>query len=150
NLPKLITECVRQGLAGLESLAGIPATLGGAVVMNAGGKFGEIGATVHAVHGLLRDGVARSFTRRQMHFEYRRTLIGIDTPKGPAGAIADLIITQVDLRLRTGDPAVLRTRLKEVMDYKKNSQPLADNSAGCVFKNPTMSQDLPGIAVAGQ
>ncbi len=153
KLPQLINDCVKQGLAGLEVLGGIPASVGGAAVMNAGGAFGETGAVVHAVHGLLREGdggTPRTFTKVQCHFGYRHTLLGIDTPRGPAGAVKDFIITRVDFRLKKGDPAALRKRLLEVMEYKKKSQPLAENSAGCVFKNPTLTDELPGIAVAGR
>lgn len=150
NLPKLINECVRQGLTGLEGLGGIPASIGGAVVMNAGGAFAEIGPVVYAVRGLMRDGAERAFTRTQMHFAYRHTLLGTDTPRGPAGAVRDFVITEVDLRLKHGDPVALRAKLKEVMEYKKKTQPLAEHSAGCVFKNPILADDLPDIGVTGQ
>lgn len=154
NLPKLIHEGVRLGLGGLEGLGGIPASIGGAVMMNAGGAFAEIGSVVHAVHGLERTrdsgGTLRTFTRKQIHFAYRHTLLGIDTAQGPAGAVREFIITSVDLKLRRADPDALRARLLEVMEYKKKSQPLKDNSAGCVFKNPTLATDLQGLAVAGQ
>lgn len=150
NLPKLINECVRLGLAGLEGLGGIPASIGGAVVMNAGGAFAEIGPCVHHVRGLDRTAAEVSLKKTQITFTYRHSLFGTDTPRGLAGAIKGLIITHVDLKLRKGDPAALRTKLKEVMEYKKKSQPLADNSAGCVFKNPTLMSDLPGYGVTGQ
>src|SRR5262245_12521882 len=52
DLPRLILDTTRVGLAGLEGLGGIPATLGGAVIMNAGGAFGQIADRVERVHGL--------------------------------------------------------------------------------------------------
>lgn len=149
NLPKLINETVRQGLAGLEGLGGIPATVGGALVMNAGGQFAQTGDCVQAVHTIDRTGVERSFKRTQITFDYRRTLLGTDGPRGPAGAATGLIVTAVEFRLRKADPAALRKRLLEVMEYKKRTQPLSDRSAGCVFKNPVITADLPGVAVAG-
>ncbi len=131
NLPKLIHEAGRLGLAGLEGLGGIPASIGGAIVMNAGGAFGEIGRVVERVHALDRAGREVVIERRDLKFGYR------------ASGLGGLIITGVDLALEPGaDPAALRTRLKEVMAYKAKSQPMADNSAGCCFKNPTLTSNL--------
>lgn len=127
NLPKLITECVRRGLAGIEGLAGIPASMGGAVVMNAGGAFGQIGDAVHAVHAITRGGEALHIPRHELHFDYRHS------------GLNHLVIIGVDLALRPvpdAERAALRERLKEVMAYKKRTQPMADNSAGCYWKNP--------------
>lgn len=138
NLPKLILECVRDGLGGLEGLGGIPATVGGAVVMNAGGAFGQIADCVHSVHAVDRLGRRVRLHRGDIAFGYRTS------------GLNDLIITCVDLRLTPGDAGPLRERLKEVMEYKKRSQPMADRSAGCVFKNPTLTSDLEGIGAAGQ
>lgn len=141
NLPKLITEAVRRGMGGIEGLGGIPASLGGAVRMNAGGAFGQIADVVKAVRGFNRSAGHVELTRQQINFSYRHS--GLD----------DLILTEIDLQLipptSPNDVTVLRTRLKEVMEYKKGSQPMADRSAGCVFKNPTLDRplhEIPGSA----
>jgi UDP-N-acetylmuramate dehydrogenase len=138
NLPRLILEACRRGRSGLEGLGGIPATVGGAARMNAGGTFGEIGNAVRAVHAIDRAGCEVTFTREQAGFGYRRSNLG------------DVVIVSVDLDLGEDDPKKLRDRLKEVMEYKKRSQPMAERSAGCVFKNPTLAADLPAIGAAGQ
>lgn len=138
SLPKLVTDSVRRGLAGLEGLGGIPATLGGAVVMNAGGAFGEIGNVVARIHALDRMGNEVTLERARIDFGYRRS------------GLNHLVLTGVELKLNPGDPVALRTRLKDVMAYKKSTQPMAEKSAGCVFRNPTLDRDLPGIAHAGQ
>lgn len=138
NLPKLITETVRRGLAGLEGLAGIPATVGGAAVMNAGGAFGQICDSISAVNVMDREGLDARLLREQIDFRYRQS------------GLSGLIITSVEFELREEDPAALRTRLKEVMEYKKNSQPMGERSAGCVFKNPTLGHDVPDIGPAGE
>ncbi|MFN7020291.1 MAG: UDP-N-acetylmuramate dehydrogenase [Phycisphaerales bacterium] len=138
NLPKVITETVRRGLAGLEGLAGIPATVGGAAIMNAGGAFGQICDSISAVNALDRGGHEFRLLREQIDFRYRHS--GLD----------GLIITSVEFELREEDPAALRTRLKEVMEYKKNSQPMGERSAGCVFRNPTLRHDVPDIGPAGE
>ena len=49
DMMRLVTECARRGLAGIEGMTGIPAQVGGAIAMNAGGRYGEIGDAVHAV-----------------------------------------------------------------------------------------------------
>jgi UDP-N-acetylmuramate dehydrogenase len=130
DLPKLILETVRRGLAGLEGLGGIPASLGGAVMMNAGGAFGQIADVVERVHAIDRAGRSVVRERGAIAFDYRHS------------GLNDLILTKVDLRLTPGDPAKLRERLKDVMEYKKRSQPMAEKSAGCCFKNPTLPHDL--------
>lgn len=138
NLPKLINDAVRRGLGGIEGLGGIPASLGGAVRMNAGGAFGQVADVVARVHALDRQARPVTLERDEIDFGYRHS--GLD----------HLIITAVELELHEEDPAALRTRLKEVMEYKSKSQPMGENSAGCVFKNPTLAADLPGIAPKGE
>jgi UDP-N-acetylmuramate dehydrogenase len=106
--------------------------------MNAGGAFGEIGNAVVRVHALDRQGRDLVLERSEIGFGYRYS------------GLNHLIITGVELRLTPGDPVALRTRLKDVMAYKKSTQPMAEKSAGCVFKNPTLDRDLAGVAHAGQ
>jgi len=124
RLQRLVVESVRAGLFGLEGLGGVPASLGGAVVMNAGGAFGEIGDVVERVFGVTRAGEPVLRERAELAFGYRES------------SASDLIITGADLRLGRGDPEELRSRLKDVMARKKATQPLAERSAGCAFRNP--------------
>ena len=126
NLPKLVIQTVRDGLGGLETLAGVPASVGGATRMNAGGAFGEIANVIHTVRGVTLQGEAVETPRREIDFAYRHS------------GLENIIITEVELAMAPGDPAALRKRLKDVMAYKKHSQPMAEKSAGCVFRNPTV------------
>lgn len=137
-LPRLINECVKRGLAGIETLAGIPATVGGATVMNAGGAFGELADSVAAVHAIDRAGREHTYRRDQIDFGYRRSRLN------------HLIITGIDLQLQPADVDQCRAELARCMDYKTRTQPLKDKSAGCVFKNPTLSDDLNDIGAEGQ
>ncbi len=130
GLPGLVVESVRAGLGGLEGLAGIPATIGGAVMMNAGGTFGQIADAVARVHGFSRDGRAVTLERGEIAFGYRTS------------GLSGLVVTRVELALRPGNAEALRTQMKRVMAYKKDSQPMGANSAGCCFKNPTLAHDL--------
>ncbi|MCE5340234.1 MAG: UDP-N-acetylmuramate dehydrogenase [Planctomycetaceae bacterium] len=124
DLSKLVLNCVRKGLGGLESLAGIPGSIGGAVRMNAGGNFGDIGAVIESV--VLMDNQGKIFekSRPELAFDYRHSNI---TTK---------IILAAKLKLVEADPNQLLRSVKEVWIYKKNTQPLNMKSAGCVFKNP--------------
>ncbi|MEZ6242319.1 MAG: UDP-N-acetylmuramate dehydrogenase [Phycisphaerales bacterium] len=138
RLPQLINECVRRGLGGIETLAGIPASVGGAVVMNAGGAFGEMRETVLRVHAMDRAGREHGIDRSHIDFGYRRSRLN------------HLIITSVEFVLRPSDTETLRKRLWECMEYKKRTQPLRDDSAGCVFKNPTLHHAIEGVGDEGQ
>lgn len=143
-LPKVITACVKAGLAGLETIAGIPATIGGAVVMNAGGSFGTIGDRVASVTSIDRSGAIHERAAETIGFDYRRSAFG----KG--GSLEGEIVTAVTFELESGDPEALNDRLIEVMGYKKNTQPMGERSAGCAFRNPTLAEPIDGIGDTGE
>ena len=124
ELMLLSRQCSEQGLAGLEGLAGIPATVGGAVCMNAGGQFGDFGTVVSEVEILRDDGLIERRTRDALGFGYRRSDVG------------EGIVLSARLALTEDDPDRVKKKFDECFEYKKASQPLADRSAGCVFKNP--------------
>ena len=140
KLPRLIKEAAAAGLAGLEALGGIPATVGGAAVMNAGGRFGELARSVRCVHALDRAGNPLTLSQADCRFAYRSSALGA----------RNLIVTAVEFELTPEDPEAVRARLAEVMDYKAQSQPPGRHSAGCCFKNPTLAAPLEGIGDAGQ
>jgi len=132
DLARLVLDTApRAGLSGLECLAGIPATVGGAIRMNAGGAFGDIGRSVKRIQVMDHAGQVYYRDREDLVFSYRKTNI-----------VARYIL-EAELELTPDDPDALRQRVKEVFLYKKNSQPLADHSAGCAFKNPTAPPDAP-------
>ena len=137
SLPKLVTDSVRDGLGGLEGLGGIPASVGGALMMNAGGAFGQIADVVRRVFVVTRAGEACAIERSEIGFGYRQSGLG------------GVIITGCEIELRRGDPDVLRARLKEVMAYKKSTQPMGADSAGCCFKNPTLVEAIEGVGGPG-
>jgi len=138
NLFRMIPESVRRGLAGLEGLAGIPATIGGACMMNAGGSFGQIADAIVRIHAMDRRGREHTIERADLGFGYRRS--GLDR----------LIVLGAELNLVPTDPVKLRDLFKDVMAYKKRTQPMDANSAGCAFKNPVLPHDLEGIGAKGQ
>jgi UDP-N-acetylmuramate dehydrogenase len=124
DLQKLVLHTTREGLAGIECMAGIPGTVGGGVRMNAGGKFGDFGANVTRVTVMDPGGNVVERTRDDLIFEYRRTNI-----------VAPYILS-AELELDLDDPSVCMQRTKEVWMYKRGTQPLNTKSAGCMFKNP--------------
>ncbi len=124
DMNRLAREAVRRGFAGLECMGGIPGTLGGIIRMNAGGRFGQIADVVRAVTVVNAAGQLRTLTHEQVGFRYRHTDLG------------ETIVCRATLELKREDPTRLRERFLEIWDYKRKSQPLADYSAGCVFKNP--------------
>jgi UDP-N-acetylmuramate dehydrogenase len=124
DMQKLILRTVRSGLAGIETLAGIPGTIGGGIRMNAGGKYGDIGSRVTTVTVMAQDGTVFDREKDDLIFEYRRT------------NIAAPFILGATLELEQEDPDVLMRRTKEIWMFKRNSQPLNTKSAGCMFKNP--------------
>jgi len=124
DLGKTIHEAVRLSLAGLEALVGIPATIGGAIRMNAGGTHGAIGDVVDSVAMVDWEGNARIVAGADAGFSYRHSAL-------PGG-----VVTSAVLRLAEGDAAALRQRARELSAYKAGVQPLAAHSAGCMFRNP--------------
>lgn len=124
DLFKLVLAAARAGLGGLEVLAGIPASVGGAVRMNAGGAFGDIGSAVKRVQVMSESGQVFYRDRDDLRFSYRSS--NITAP----------YILEVTFDLVEDEPDDLMRRVKEIFLYKKNSQPMAEASAGCVFKNP--------------
>ncbi len=137
-LPNLINRCVRHGLGGVEVLAGIPATVGGAIVMNAGGAFGSISQVVQSLTAIDRAGREHTFDRSEIDFAYRQSHLN------------HLIITEAVFALTPGDPQEIRDSLKKCMDYKVGSQPLKSKSAGCVFKNPMLLTPIDNIGDTNQ
>jgi len=124
DMLKLLIKTVRQGLAGLECLAGIPGTVGGGIRMNAGGKFGDIGALVSRVSVMDASGQLFERTKDDLVFEYRHT------------NIAAKFILSATLELEEDDPKRIQEKTQMIWMYKRNTQPLNSKNAGCIFKNP--------------
>jgi len=124
DLMPLTKWCSAEGLSGLEGMAGIPATVGGAVRMNAGGRDHEFSSVVRDVRVLGSDGAIETWSANRLGFAYRYSDLG------------DRIVLSARLGLAEDDPQRVRRKHDEYFEFKKRSQPLADKSAGCIFKNP--------------
>jgi UDP-N-acetylmuramate dehydrogenase len=124
KLSELVLTCVKKGLSGLEALTGIPGSIGGAVKMNAGGNFGDIGAAIETVTLMDSQGNVFEKSKPELMFDYRSTNITAQ------------FILNATLKLTSTDPEQIMRTVKEIWIYKKNSQPLNTRNCGCVFKNP--------------
>ncbi|MBI1958710.1 MAG: UDP-N-acetylmuramate dehydrogenase [Candidatus Rokubacteria bacterium] len=125
SLSALIREAAALNLGGVECLVGIPATIGGAVAMNAGTPDGWIGDFVSAVYFLHPDGTLGEFKPGPGAFGYRLFA-------APPGAV----LIGARLRLHRRPQAEIQKDIKQRLKQKKATQPLALASAGCVWKNP--------------
>ena len=124
RLNALVKQLVSAGLAGLEELAGIPGTVGGAVLMNAGAGGQDFGSVVEEVEVLAGE----TFVWRPaalLAFDYRRSAIA-----------ADEIVTAVRLRLASDDPELLGATYTERLAHRRQAHAVGGPSAGSVFKNP--------------
>ncbi len=124
GMPTLIGFAIRRSLAGLEWAAGIPGTVAGCVVMNAGTRLGDMQRAVKAVRLVTPTGTVVTLPADKIEFTYRRA-------KLPPG-----IIVGVWLQLKRGDRGESEKVVKEYLRYRRDTQPLTWPSAGCVFKNP--------------
>jgi UDP-N-acetylmuramate dehydrogenase len=124
GMPTLIGHAIRRSLAGLEWAAGIPGTVAGCVVMNAGTRLGEMKDSVKAVRIVSPKGALMDCSAEAIEFGYRRATL-------PLG-----VVVGVWLQLRSGVRADIEKVVKDYLHYRRDTQPLTLPSAGCVFKNP--------------
>jgi UDP-N-acetylmuramate dehydrogenase len=121
----LVYGAVERGLKGLEFGEGIPGSVGGGLVMNAGAFGGEIARVVRTVHGVDEQGRALALSGAEVKFSYRRTEL---PPR--------FVITRVDFELEQGDREQLRARVAEIKARRAARQPHGLPNAGSIFKNP--------------
>lgn len=116
-----------EGLCGLAELGGIPGTVGGGVLMNAGAYGAELSQVVAQVEGIhLADGRRVSYPADRLNFSYRHSAL-MDT---------DVVVTQATLALTPGDPEAIRARMEACARARREKQPLNLPSAGSTFKRP--------------
>ncbi len=124
GMPSLIQYAIKRSLSGLEWAAGIPGTIAGCVVMNAGTRLGEMKSAVKAVRVVDPRGAVRDYPASSLTFRYRRTRL-------PGG-----IVVGVWLQLTPTVGERTSRVVKDYLKYRKETQPLTLPNAGCVFRNP--------------
>ena len=126
SMPALAAWLATEGLSGLEFAAGIPATVGGSVRMNAGAHGGQTGARLrYAVVASPRIPDGERVGAEALRFAYRHSEL-------PPGAV----VTAATWELEPDDPAAIRARLDELRAWRRATQPLRQRNCGSVFTNP--------------
>ncbi|MFC1511082.1 UDP-N-acetylmuramate dehydrogenase [Candidatus Margulisiibacteriota bacterium] len=125
-LSKLLKILAQKELSGLEFLAGVPGSLGGAVVMNLGAWEESIGQYVLRVTCVERDGLERTLTHAELDFGYRHSIL----QRG------NLFVVGIELKLKPGSKPEIEAQINKNIKARQGNQPLEFPSAGSVFKNP--------------
>lgn len=125
-LSQVSKAALEHGLTGLEFASGIPGTVGGGVVMNAGAYDGEMSQVVRQVNVVSRQGESLEFDNDTMEFGYRTSAL----KKNP------FTVTAVTFELQEGDPEQIKAKMDELGDKRRKKQPLEYPSAGSIFKRP--------------
>ena len=142
SLAAVIGWCAKNSLGGLEFMAGIPGSIGGAVRMNAGAFGHSISEVVDSVQCATSQGETVEVDGKEIRFAYRSSRL----PGEPA---AKMLIAAVALRLRPADRLQVAGQCRAIISQRKQKQPSGVGSAGSFFKNP--AGDYPGrlIELAG-
>ena len=125
SLPRLSKAMSRHGLSGVEFALGIPGSVGGALIMNAGAWGSSFGDVVTDVTVMSDTGDLVNLTHAEANFEYRHS--GLD---------AYFCVTGATLSLEPGDADIITARMQAFYKQKVETQPFAEENAGCMFKNP--------------
>ena len=125
-LSEVAAHALKDGLAGFEFAAGIPGTLGGACVMNAGAYGGEMKDVLYEVTVLTPQGEFRILKEDELELGYRTSVI----------ARKGYIVLEAVIRLKKGDEEEIRRQMEDLRDRRISKQPLEYPSAGSTFKRP--------------
>jgi UDP-N-acetylmuramate dehydrogenase len=123
-LPALVEQTGNEGLTGLECVAGIPGSVGGAVVMNAGTRTGEVSGVLEEAQ-IFKSGRTSWVKKKDLGFTYRQS-----------GIREESIVLAARFRLTRSTPALVHSKIREQILGRKKTQPLGASSAGCWFRNP--------------
>ena len=124
-LGRLVKECIKRNLTGVESMIGVPGTLGGALVMNAGAFGGEISNYLHSVEIMNMSGKIKTYYPGDIDFAYRFSTLRTDE---------FVLLARFDLIEEK--PIIIQQKRNKASKGRKTNQPLKFRSAGSVFKNP--------------
>lgn len=146
-LSKVASVALEAGLTGFEFASGIPGTIGGALVMNAGAYGGEMKQVVSKVSVVAKNGTVMELSNEEMMFSYRFSVC----KKEP------LVCTEAVLTLEKGNPVDIRQKMEEFREQRIQKQPLQYPSAGSTFKRPEgyyagkliMDAGLSGFCIGG-
>ena len=126
SMTALAKRCALEGVAGFDWAISIPGTVGGAVWANAGAHGGEMAQVVREVEVLASDGQRRRLTAAECAFAYRESRF----------KHGDEVVLSASIGLERGEPAAIRQLVDAHQALRRATQPLADQNAGSVFRNP--------------
>lgn len=126
TMAQVARAAMEHGLTGLEFASGIPGTVGGGVVMNAGAYDGEMSQVVKQVRVVSRTGESMELDNETMEFGYRKSSIREHC----------FIVTKVVFQLQTGEREQIKAKMEELVARRREKQPLEYPSAGSTFKRP--------------
>ena len=125
-LGTMVKNAIKNNITGLESLAGVPGTVGGALFMNAGAFGGEISNFFKKATTMTLDGEIKTYTNKQIDFDYRNSTF----PKNE-------ILIEAIFKCKKGNPKIILKDKLNASKGRKSTQPLKYRSAGSIFKNPS-------------
>ena len=125
SLPRLSKTAASRGLSGVEFALGIPGSVGGGLIMNAGAWGSSFGDLVERVQAMTATGELIDLSRDEAHFTYRHS-----------GLKTYFCVTGATLNLTPGDAEEVASLMQDLYNQKITSQPFAEENAGCMFKNP--------------
>ncbi len=121
-------RAAEAGISGLEFLAGIPGTIGGAVAMNAGAYGGDIAAVLDWAEIVTRDGEAARLPSEALAFSYRTSALP-----------PECVVVRARLRGRVGDRSLIAARIGEIRASREATQPVKERTGGSTFRNPDLA-----------
>ena len=134
RMRSLCAYALKQGLEGMNFALGIPGTVGGGIMMNAGTSHGAMENVLESITLLLPTGRTRKIQREQLDFSYRSLSWNSDLTDGHR---AETLIWDGAFRLRSSDPETLKKEARTILKTRWKKQPMGFPSAGCFFKNPS-------------
>ncbi len=137
KLGHVVSTAVREGLAGLEPLVGIPGTIGGALRRNAAAHGTEIGQWTHSARVMTRAGEIVDYPREQLRFSHR------------SSNLDELAVLSASFLLEKGDVRELTTRMQKLWILRKSNQPLSNQNTAPMFANPSWTSAASLIEQAG-
>ncbi len=133
-LPTLARECIERGLGGLEWAIGVPGTVGGAVVGNAGAHGSDMAHSLASVTVLDADGNMKEWSAQELQFGYRTSRLKSDL-RPPTSDLRKPVVLEAEFELRQSTHEECEARAAEFTDKRKRAQP-PGASLGSMFKNP--------------
>jgi UDP-N-acetylmuramate dehydrogenase len=137
NLKTLCSYALKQGLEGMNFALGIPGTVGGGIMMNAGTSHGSMENVLKSINVLLPTGDTRRIKKEALDFDYRKLSW---SPELTDGHRDQTVILDGRFCLCPSDPEALKKTAREIIRTRKKRQPIGLPSAGCFFKNPASGE----------